>query len=352
MIRPILKIACVNAVILMAGLVILEMVWGNWFGTGRINRLNLLKDVDYSFSVDHLYPSREPVRYKRDQFGLRGNYPGPGKIDILTLGGSATDQRYITEGKTWQDVLAADFKLQGKDLSVVNAGLDGQSTIGHIKNFDLWFPVIPGFKARYILVYLGVNDIFTEQALSANDDLAGEKTWKGMVKSKSALFRLYQTIRGSYLARFKYPVDHRKIDFAGLNWTEYPVQKNQGWRSKKTEYGARVRLMLRKIRETGAVPILVTQASMMCKQGNGKILGAPDRMTISGTEMNGVDFCRLKSVLDQETLSACREAGGICIDLASELSLGETDFYDYFHNTPQGARKIGDYLFGKLRFLP
>lgn len=352
MIRQILKIACVNVVVLLIGIAMLEMIWGNWLRTGRLSRLNIVTNTDRSHSVEHLYPSSELARYKRDRYGLRGNYSYPGKIDILTLGGSATDQRYITEGKTWQDVLAADFKSKGKQWSVVNAGLDGQSSVGIIKNFAFWFPEIPGLKARYILVYLGVNDIFTEQVLSANDDLAGEKTWKGIIKSKSALFRLYQTIRGSYLARFKYPVDHRKIDFAGLNWTEYSVQENQGWESKKAaEYGARVQLMLRKIRETGAVPILVTQASMMCKPESGKMLGTPEIMVIDGRKMNGVDFCRLKSLMDREAISACGEAGGICIDLASELRLSETDFYDYFHNTPQGTERIGNFLYARLSHI-
>ena len=41
----------------------------------------------------------------------------------------------------------------GKDVYVVNAGVDGQSTVGHIKNFDWWFPNIPDLKVKYFLFY-------------------------------------------------------------------------------------------------------------------------------------------------------------------------------------------------------
>lgn len=40
--------------------------------------------------------------------------------------------------------------------------------------------------------------------------------------------------------------------------------------------------------------------------------------------------------------------GGICIDLAKELTFEDEDFYDGAHNTPQGAKKIGRYLYTKL----
>ena len=40
-----------------------------------------------------------------------------------------------------------------------------------------------------------------------------------------------------------------------------------------------------------------------------------------------------------------------CLDLAAELRFEPGDFYDYEHNTPQGARKIGQWLAGKLAGL-
>lgn len=38
----------------------------------------------------------------------------------------------------------------------------------------------------------------------------------------------------------------------------------------------------------------------------------------------------------------------VCLDLATELHFADGDFYDFEHNTPQGAEKIGHWLAGKL----
>ena len=39
------------------------------------------------------------------------------------------------------------------------------------------------------------------------------------------------------------------------------------------------------------------------------------------------------------------------IDLAGELDFEDSDFYDSYHNTPQGAAKIGRYLYQKMAHL-
>ena len=42
-----------------------------------------------------------------------------------------TDQVYISDGLTYQDVLSEEFKKNNKDVIV--CGIDGQSTFGHKK---------------------------------------------------------------------------------------------------------------------------------------------------------------------------------------------------------------------------
>ena len=67
------------------------------------------------------------------------------------MGGSTTDQRYITDGQTGQDVFQQEFAITGKNIVVANAGIDGQSSFGYIKNFDYWFPNILSLKSKYVL---------------------------------------------------------------------------------------------------------------------------------------------------------------------------------------------------------
>jgi hypothetical protein len=50
-------------------------------------------------------------------------------------------------------------------------------------------------------------------------------------------------------------------------------------------------------------------------------------------------------------MEVCRTWHITCLDLAAELRFTEGDFYDYEHNTPRGAEKIGRWLSGKLAGL-
>ena len=59
---------------------------------------------------------------------------------------------------TWSEKLESKLNLNLNNIDVVNAGIDGQSTYGHIWNFEEWFPKIDNLKPRYILFYIGINE--------------------------------------------------------------------------------------------------------------------------------------------------------------------------------------------------
>ena len=136
-----------------------EVVFGGWVFGPNYGSLIIPKDFQRRFDTANLYAGGGIIYYKRDGYGLRGEYDDPSKIDILALGGSTTNERFIDESQTWTAVLGQEFRRHGQEVVVVNAGVGGQSTIGHIKNFELWFPMIPDLKARYVLVYVGINDL-------------------------------------------------------------------------------------------------------------------------------------------------------------------------------------------------
>ena len=101
----------------------------------------------FKFPVKDLYPwDKDYIVYKRDKYGLRGKYKSVENIDILTLGGSTTDQIYISENYTFQDVMRKEFENNGKIVNIANAGIDGHSTVGHIVFFDYWLKENSKFK--------------------------------------------------------------------------------------------------------------------------------------------------------------------------------------------------------------
>ena len=92
------RVFVVNLAGLLAGLGLLEL----WFGGRALNPLSIPRDVELRFNVGDLYdsPDGPTVTYRRDEHGLRGKYVDPGSIEILTVGGSTTEQRYLDDERT------------------------------------------------------------------------------------------------------------------------------------------------------------------------------------------------------------------------------------------------------------
>ena len=139
-----------NIGLILAGFVVLELLFGSWIGN-RDPDVLLTKPrgiVDAGGLYDD--PSGTVVVYSRDEYGLRGPYHDISEIDVLTIGVSTTDQRYITDGRTWQDALSQAGVEAGHALQVANASVDGQTTYGHIKSFESWFSAIPDLRPSVV----------------------------------------------------------------------------------------------------------------------------------------------------------------------------------------------------------
>jgi hypothetical protein len=109
-------------------------------------------------------------------------------------------------------------------------------------------------------------------------------------------------------------------------------------------YARRLRVLHAKTLAFGAAPIYVTQINGDGRAAAGAVDGAIQEIEASG---GGRTFAEL-SLYNAELLKFCAEVKAQCIDLAGELRFGPEDYYDSVHTTPQGSRKIGMYLAGKL----
>jgi hypothetical protein len=333
--------------VLVFGLLIIELIFGNWLNSDRLNQLNIIKDTELTYDIGDLYEANyQRVVYRRDHYGFRGQYGGdPNKIDVLTMGGSTTDQRYMPEGYTWQDILEQKFIAHQQHISIANAGVDGQSSFGHIRDFDWWFPSIPRLHAKYYLFYIGINDFLSEDH---NDDL-NDGTLINQLKQKSALYYLYRTMKGIYRVK-RAGLSHRAINFRSLEWVDIPKIHNHAQLAQIAiqEYNKRLRLLADRVHKLNGTPIFVTQSFRKYKREDGKVLGVAETISYGNAEINGVDCYLIMQLFNDTTMNVCRETGSICIDLATELNFDDGDFYDFYHNTPKGTEKIGSYLYKKL----
>ncbi len=341
------RVIAVNLGLLALGLLVVELVFGAWFSAVGFSPVRVTRDVRIVFDARAYYPEGGSFEYRRDQHGLRGQYANVGAIDILAIGGSTTNELYVGEGRTWTDVLAATFRANGRAVDVANAGIDGQSTLGHIRNFDDWFPTIPGLKARYVLAYIGINDVHVE-GQSQYDSVApltSSSRLHRWVSDRSALYRLQRTIKGALNAR-QARVLHAETDWSKLSWQEAPLPDTDADSAADTDraaidaYGKRVKALIDRIRAFGAQPIIVTQHRGTYRRDN-------DRLWVLKTV--GVADLVTQSRFNRRAMEVCRDEAAICIDLGAEIAFQPGDFQDFVHTTPSGSRRVGEYLYARLK---
>lgn len=349
--KSLLKVAAVNLGFLVAVVLGAELLFGNWFGD-NYGTLVIPRDVDRQFDVNALYGGTK-VRFSRDIYGLRGVYGSPSEIDILAIGGSTTNEIFVDDTETWTATIAKAFAEGKRKVTVVNAGVDGQSTLGHLKNFELWFPRIPNLKARYVLAYVGINDMAL--ALSGRPNKqdyleAQRRPFKQILINNSAVYGLYRTVKGMLKARAANLI-HTEKGYDGTPWTEPKTPPDLAAAESRLQehleaYADRLRELVRRIRAMGSEAIVVDQAMASYRLRDGKVLGSPRP---DGTvDLGGYEDL---AAFNKVAMRTCREVEAVCIDLANELPFEDGDHYDRLHTTPLGSAKIGRYLEAQLRPL-
>jgi hypothetical protein len=338
----VLKLLAVNLGLLLAGLVGVELIFGDWFSGDRLASLNVQRDYEVRYSAHGLYEGAGEIVYKRDGWGFRGDYGNdPAKIDLLTIGGSTANQIYLPDDQTWQAVMTKELGIR-----IASAAIDGQSSIGHLAAFERWFPQVPNLHPKWLLAYVGLNDVLVSDDANA-DRLDHFPSLQHHIRRKSAVYRLIQTVKG-VLAANQGRMVHRKVDFDHAAWTDKPTRADwpEARAAALNAYKGRIRDIIAQSRALGATPILVTQ-----RHGDWRI--ASDGRTLGivepGAATNGVDHKILMDLYNKATLDVCVQERAICLDLASELEFQPGDFYDLIHNTPQGAAKIGHWLALRLK---
>ena len=372
----VLKLLSFNLFGVLVCCLIIDAIFGSWFSRESIRELWIPSNQVYKIDLKNIYPyEKDYIINKRDKYGFRGNYRSPNTINILTIGGSTTAQLYINEGETWQDILADQFRQNGQNVQVVNAGVDGQSTFGHINNFYEWFPLIPNLKPQYILYYIGINDYFRDDGNSYDDLSINRRLGKNIIhdikqkiKRKSIIYNLFRTFRGLYLAS-AYGLTHDlDYKFTMNDWTDEPLITNYDTLlgNKLNTYKIRVLKLCEQAREYGSQPIFMTQTTRRYYKQGTYITGETQSVGIhtsidrgikymyNGVQYNGVDFYYMLKLINEKTIEAAKECGALAIDLSTDLQEEFNiwdDYYDAVHNTPKGTKRIGVYLFNKLNGL-
>ena len=346
----------------------IELIYGNWqnhYNFKRIDKLNILKNFKVNYKINHLYDfESEIIEYSRDKWGLRGASVNIKDIDILVIGGSTTDQRYISDADTYDQVLENEFKKNGKNINVANAGNSAHSSYAFIKYFDLWFPNVPNLNPKYYLFLIGDNDF-----LRFNDDMS-DKLIVNNLKFSLRRFLTERSILYTLIRKIKYIFSESKgrtiytsgqvygdfslnewVNKANFNNDEFvQFSKKINYENNLKNYENNLAILINKIKSLGGIPIFVTETKRRAYTLiEDKIYGIPSPSpSLGNSDINGVDYFNMMKRLHKSTKDISDKKGAIFIDLSDlEFDLRK-DFWNVGHNTPSGNLKKGKYLYSKL----
>ena len=338
---PILTITVLGVV---ATEVTLRLMRGNWT---QAQYLNVLRDRQIKYNLADLYPSETGTSaYTRDSYGLRGGCKNPADIDILTIGGSTTDQKMVDDALTYQQRMQAILSDHyARPVCVSNAGVDGHSSYGHIGAFDHWFPLIDDLGPSVVLLYVGINDATFERidgnaAYFENREDSGLKATLKKLEIVNALLRVRNIARG-YFGRRPWGGRHMRIEKGPYPATAIGTDTEELAEINAQSFEERFTQILAKIDALGARPLCVSQPHFLAVDTEDGRRGIESSFEFRGQNYSGLDYDYSLQRLNDVMLRLCGK--GNFVDLYSHR-FDPAHFYDYTHTTDEGARIVGEVL--------
>ena len=332
------KIILINILLFFFLYIILEILTGSLIYKNKLDCHYLHCNRTYVWK--NAFTDNDKVIQKIDKYGFRGLRKNIDKIDLLAVGGSTTNQQFINLEDTWPELLEKKFEEIGKNIDVVNAGKGGQSTIGHIWNFDNWFGKIENFRTRYIIFYVGINDVRENiyKNISAYDH--------GGKKAKNILDKLITILKDNNgitykLNKFFYNKLFLKnieiVTYEEKNVDDYKKIKKKFKLTKEHERYLYTNLqeLVRLTNKIRATPIFVTQKSLRGNLIDSSIVSFDDKF----------DYYSAESEIAKIIINLCKKNNIFCIDLHNAIKFEYDDFYDLVHTTKKGTKKIAELIF-------
>ncbi len=292
----------------------------------------------------------EEIKIHHNSIGFRGpekpkNYPEC--LSIITMGGSTTHCMYITEGKTWPDLLAGNLSKEFNNVWLNNAGINGQSSFGHLLMLSDY--VLPQ-KPKVIIFMTGVNDMgrkdLAKESVYLKD--SSSTTLREFLLKNSEVFNICLTIiESNKVKRFGIPLPNVDIKRPGLDSISLPDSFIREKLSENNEflhgYGERLRDLILTCKSNDIFPIFLTQP----------VLPGNLRDSITGVNLATIKlvdslssgiFASAVQLYNNRLKEVTGEMNVPCIDLAALLPKSSLYYFDLMHYTNAGCEKIAQVI--------
>ncbi len=294
----------------------------------------------------------DDILVTRNSFGFRGPEPPADferALSIVTVGGSTTEDRFLSDGETWTDLLGARLADSFTDTWVNNAGLDGHSTFGHLHLLD---QVLLDLAPDYLVFLVGINDVDRDDAnhydlkVRPGDEPLGQR-----IVRNSELLSTLLVIRRS-LRALDLGVGH----IAEMHLEKCPVGRDDPAQQAELErrqrelclprYHERLELLIDLARDGGIEPVLVTQPALF-----GDALDPTTGLAIGERMHEGRSASlhgRILESFNDVTRDVGRRRSVLVIELARELPKDTSVFYDWMHFSNRGAEAAAEIIARQL----
>jgi lysophospholipase L1-like esterase len=321
----------------------------------RPDRIVLPVHKRYIFDNTAKFPTKLPKTtvHTKNSLGFRGQEPPRDFRDyltIVTIGGSTTECFYLSDGRTWPDLLGRDLSGRFRRVWINNAGLDGATTYRHL---ILMEDYVVKLRPKVVLFLIGINDV------GAGDIAAAEQRrghdlrhlWHAVLY-RSEVYVLGQNLYRYFIAQRR-GLHHTEIHLrqAGTlaNIPESTARKTlEDYETNSLPWFARRLEQLVKIcRDHAIEPVLITQPTLY-GPGTDPVTGVNLATVKLGDNLNGGLMFRAVSLYNGVTRRVAREQGVLLIDLARELPRNSAYYYDYLHYTEAGAAEVAGIIDRRL----
>lgn len=294
-----------------------------------------------------------PREYRIGDSGYRGNsFPipkPPNTQRIVVFGGSAVFDPNSDEGSDWPSLTEKILKRSGwGNLEIINAGVPGHATFDSLGRLysQVWL-----YEPDYVLLYNAWNDIKYINRVSTSSPLSSVfspydpesdpfRSYRGFLDRFLCRLQLYVKLRNRYLL-WKY-----RPGPEGSRLIASHSQQDRAFGMR--QYRLNIELFVDAARNIGAVPLLLTQATLVSRDNDES---ARARIEYGYQGMTAEDHGKLVKAF-KECNDIVRHValskGVSLLDLDQKLSGRPELFADHIHLTETGSKEISRVLAGFL----
>jgi lysophospholipase L1-like esterase len=314
----------------------------------RPDRIVLPVNKRYIFDNTEKFPTKlaRTTIHTKNSLGFRGDAPPRDFRDyltIITIGGSTTECFYLSDGRTWPDLLGQELSRGFNRVWINNAGLDGATTYRHL---ILMEDYIVTLQPKVVLFLVGINDVGAGDIAAAEarrgHDL--KQRWHALLY-RSEVYALGQNLWRYFIAQSR-GLHHTEIDLRKAGTLD---QLPAGTTSRMLQdyetnslpfFAARLEKLVKVCRDHGIEPVLITQPTLY-GPGTDPVTGV-DLETIKVGDKNGRFMFQAIDLYNGVTRRVAQKDGVLLIDLARELPRNSANYYDYLHYTEPGAAAVAE----------